>query len=144
MHRKIPADSANGLRPTRRTFLAVLLGVTAATLLPPTAPADGGAPPPTWILPLVGDRDATARIGGAYLRDHPQERDTAYLAARLRDALGNATDVHGDASVPLAAAEKMIQDEYRDARVVDVDGWILSISEARLYALAALLGLGGD
>lgn len=60
------------------------------------------------------------------------------------DALGNATDMHGDASVPLAAAEKMIQDEYRDARVVDVDGWILSISEARLYALAALLGLGGD
>jgi len=29
-------------------------------------------------------------------------------------------------------------DDYRTGRVVDIDGWVLSITEARLYALAAL------
>ena len=37
------------------------------------------------------------------------------------------------------AMRRLIEEEFRQERVVDVDGWILSRSEARLYALHAML-----
>jgi hypothetical protein len=35
----------------------------------------------------------------------------------------------------VARARRAVTDEYVSGRVVDVDGWVLSLTEARLYAL---------
>jgi len=37
------------------------------------------------------------------------------------------------------AIKERSRTDFRDGRVVTVDGWILSLTETRVYALAALL-----
>ncbi|MCB1923757.1 MAG: hypothetical protein KDJ27_08430 [Gammaproteobacteria bacterium] len=131
---------------SRRRFLAVMLGALAmARFAGSAAAADTGAVAPShWIRPLVGDADAVRAFGERFLQSQPHERDLRQLvvsldkalSAQLQQPLAEATD----SERLVEAATRMIRNEYREARVVDIDGWILSLSEARLYGLATLLG----
>jgi hypothetical protein len=72
-------------------------------------------------------------IGCAYLAEHPEERDRKRLLRELD------LDVAGAETSRLR--EMLVQRQLRDfafGRVVRVDGWILSETEARLCALAAV------
>lgn len=67
------------------------------------------------------------------------EASTAALARRLLEG----TQLGGVAGSSAGALVQMIRarsrDDFRDGRVVTVDGWMLSLTETRVYALAALL-----
>lgn len=123
----------------RREFvLTVLSGLLAGKV--PAGSID--AQVPAWISRLAGDPNATAQLGASYLREHPAEHDAAYLADLLQKALTRHVDpTHAaDARSLSTAAIAMINREYADAQVVEVDRWVLSVSEARLYALLTLTG----
>ena len=127
---------------SRRRFLAVMLGALATARFAGSATV--AVAPSHWVRPLVGDADAVRAFGERFLQSQPHERDLRQLvvsldkalSAQLQQPLAEATD--GERLVE--AATRMIRNEYREARVVDIDGWILSLSEARLYGLATLLG----
>jgi hypothetical protein len=105
----------------RRTLL---LAAATASVGAPQARADSEA-----LLGLFADRAAAAAIGHAYLASHPS--DAASLARSLLTALPGAAPVR----VEVAA---LVRADYATGRIACAGGWILSATEARLCALAAL------
>jgi hypothetical protein len=129
---------------SRRHFLA--LGVAfAAPLLPGIArlvPLAGRTADPTTaaLLARVADLPASARpVGRAYLAAAPGEANVQSLCTCIVDLLpaGSLTD-EADAEEVRVALSALVRDDFRAQRVVVVEGWILSVTEARLYGLAAL------
>jgi hypothetical protein len=58
-----------------------------------------------------------------------------------RAIFGDMRDAGGDCQSAGALAQSIrqrSQDDFRDGRIVTVDGWMLSLTETRVYALAAL------
>jgi hypothetical protein len=75
---------------------------------------------------------ASARvIGGTYLQQHPREKNVRHLLA------GIAVSPASDRELTIALQQRIRQD-YVEERVVKLEGWILSVTEARLCALTAL------
>lgn len=129
-------SSSTGL--SRRDFiLSMLVGVLTSGALR----AAGSPTAPAWVRRLAGAPAASRHLGAAYLHTHPDERDAARLTDLLQQALLRHVDQTTTADVDTlsAAAVTMIAQEYIDAQVVDVDRWVLSVSEARLYALLTLI-----
>ena len=91
---------------------------------------------------LVPDMAAAGRFGQSYLTAHPVERDFQQLADSVLGSLRLPTTAEAVDSNPkpvlIARARQVVIDDYVAGRVVEIDGWVLSITEARLYALAAL------
>ncbi|MBI1330193.1 MAG: hypothetical protein GC166_09870 [Alphaproteobacteria bacterium] len=119
----------------RRPFLAGMIGVTGAIVL------GGGVYEAARmmsygrrhntqyddLLDLLDDRHEAGRIGRAVLEDAQFEPWTA--APQLRNRIAE----HGD----LAGA---IEDDAEQARLVEVNGWMLPETLALLCALSAVMG----
>lgn len=94
------------------------------------------------LLKLGSDPDSARRFGNAYLQDFPAERDLGLLLAEIDATLREHQGIGLDATGPQplrARLDRQVRDEYRNAQVVAVEGWLLSRSEARLYAAITLL-----
>lgn len=92
-----------------------------------------------------------AWLGATYLAQHPNEADLAWLLKSLWPA-ETAGRAGGSANTSMLARHlvRAVEGDFAAARTVLVADWVLSESEARLYALAALLvsgvstvGMGG-
>lgn len=129
---------------TRRDLVASLAAMIAGLLLPGASAADQTADdwPSGWLDAVVPDLAAAGRLGRAYLAAHPDEREPRRLVVELLGSLGLSKERHAVDSVPAARwstrAREVVTEDYLAGRVVPVDGWVLSVTEARLYALAAL------
>jgi hypothetical protein len=147
MAEDLPRCTTSPADPARRRFVAASL-LAALGLLPAARAAElseGAADLQAaagWLLRMAGEPQATRALGRAYLATHPDEQDRDRLRTALLDALtatlGHtqpATLTPGEA---LAALRRLVRHDYLEAQVVMVDGWLLSRSEARLYALMAL------
>lgn len=136
------------MHTTRRFFLG--LGVSAVLeavfhpVLAETSGADAATPQSKGnaehLLGVLACRESAARVGIQYLAQHPQDADAGKIldeflsvAPDVREALqlGPAHSVH-------RALFLQYQDDYTCGRTVSIDGWILSATEARICALAAL------
>ncbi len=107
----------------RRDLLKLLPFAAAASVL-------AAAPSPAdELIGLLGNRDAAIRLGEAYLAQHGPQSE-AGLREALRSRLGGAETGAG-----LADA---IAGDFAASRTVLVDSWLLSETECRLCALAAL------
>jgi hypothetical protein len=77
-------------------------------------------------------------IGEACLKALPAVE--ASKGCLTRAIFGDMLDGGGGCWSALAQAiRERSRDDFRDGRIVTVDGWMLSLTETRLYALAALL-----
>lgn len=127
----------------RRRFIAAALALTAgaATLRQPLAGLpDGGEADAPALLATLGDSAAAGRIGAAYLAAHPEEASPDLLVQQLTGSLGIGSDaLPATQSALLRALVNQVEQEYCTAPLVRADGWLLAPSEARLYALAALV-----
>jgi hypothetical protein len=74
---------------------------------------------------------AAARIGSMYLEKFPEERSLDRLIDSIDDSLAGADDGLLD------GLRARVRQDYYDAAVVVLNGWILSRTELRLAALAA-------
>jgi hypothetical protein len=83
------------------------------------------------------------RLGQAYRQSRPAERDGGVLVAAIDSALtpelGGATLAAADPLQVIAALRRVVRAEYARGAVVQVQGWVLSSTEARLYGLVAAL-----
>jgi hypothetical protein len=149
-----PEDRVAGQVCTRRSFLlaalAGALGVRAVAGC--TAPNGTGTTRQKWSAWLLTDnasRDAAVRLGKAYLHDYPADADKRVLLAEVDKVIAvnlqTATPGSADPLQLGAALEQAVRTEYADDKVVTVQGWVLSLTEARLYASVALInGINGD
>lgn len=138
------APPGGGAGCTRRTFLlSALSGLTAAgvgtqgDLLAAVRPAP--CPEPAWLAQLVPHREPAARIGRAYLEAYPGYRHCDLLLAEIEQTLKkHHAPEKLSPEITAATLQRVINREFAQDDVVSVDGWILSFTEARLYALVAL------
>jgi hypothetical protein len=96
----------------------------------------GGASVVVEVSKLLTDASAARTVGRAYLDLVPDESDPDLLVERIFPSLRDAE------SPPAADAllRRVVQDVRRDFeedRLVRIDGWFLSRTEARLSALVA-------
>jgi hypothetical protein len=92
------------------------------------------------LLAALDRRASAAEIGRVYLAGVPQEADRARLVDALTRGLGAQSCDPGRACKAdlRAALTRQIRQDFADRNVVRVDGWVLSVTEARLTGLAAL------
>jgi hypothetical protein len=81
---------------------------------------------------LVIHRESAIQLGRAYLRAHPHEAGATELTSLI---LGGRGVPSGDEAASVSAS---MHADFKAGRVVTVDGWIVSRTEARLYALCAV------
>jgi hypothetical protein len=121
---------------TRRALVHALASVVALLLGLPAFRSFGPAPErlEQRLRRMLRAPESAAVIGRAYLASHPEERSSAALGRGLRAALPDELD---DAALRVALRAR-IREEFRREEVVQVEGWILARTEARVAALAAL------
>jgi hypothetical protein len=126
-----------GPKIKRRVFLGSLFLMGVASLPPRRAGAtEGGEPAAERLVALLRHRDSAKRVGREYLKARPQEACAANLVTELTRDLKLPTISDGDLR---AHFNKRSKADFRARRVVKLDGWILSETEARLCALTSLI-----
>jgi hypothetical protein len=131
-------------RLSRRRFLVAVGGAAAALAVraePWRAVVAVRARSDAEHLVSALDHLESARVvGRAYLREHPRERSVAGLVDGITSDLpGGRATVGGASEAELRlAVSASIRNDFARETSVRVQGWILSRTEARLYALAAL------
>lgn len=113
---------------SRRAIMRGALGVVAGALavfLPPAFRAIAH-PLDAAVARLLPHRASARTIGLAYLAVAPGESS----AEQLRERLGSLADA--------ARIAEQVRADFAAGRVVVIDGWTLSLTEARACALVAL------
>jgi hypothetical protein len=87
---------------------------------------------------FVDDLDAARRLGRTYLDEHPQEAGEPRLRRLLVESSPGWSRAQAavDPEVLRTLARREARRDYAAGRVVSVGGWYLSLTEARLAALA--------
>jgi hypothetical protein len=145
LHRSLSARLGTGYC-TRRTFLlSALLSLTAGSIGNNRySLADSGAESclePLWLRKIITDRQAAARLGRAYLDTRPAYRHCPALITDIEQTLkteGASISAMSHAEQTASVLQAVLSKEYRNDEVVSVAGWVLSETEARLYALVYL------
>ena len=118
----------------RRSFLQRLAASSVLTCFPAWG---AGSAAPGWrryshpnLLDILDDAEAVRRIGHSYRRRYPAHDDVETLGQLLQ-----AEAEHTGRKDPAA----WVQADFKHGRVVQVEGWILSVTEARQCALYSFL-----
>lgn len=125
----------------RRGFLSILISSGA---LIAGWPASGRekltAEPIRSLLASLRHDESAAVVGNAFLRRHAGEADAQHLATSIAaDLRCRGCDPRRVSRARLRRAiAEQVREDFAQNRVVDVDGWVLSSTEARLCGLAAL------
>ncbi|MDQ4035942.1 MAG: hypothetical protein M3153_08430 [Chloroflexota bacterium] len=122
----------------RRRLLVTGVGLAASATLGPraiglilerlAASSDVGQS----LRELIVHRESAALLGRAYLAATPGEADTSRLAWLILGAPGVPTGREA------ARVASRMRADFDAGRVVTVEGWIVSTTEARLCALCAI------
>ena len=106
------------MRMTRRDGIG---GMLAAFLLPARRRTGSAAEAKRALEALFSDMSAARAIGAAYLRSHGTDGIDLAIVENLKSAIA-----------------ARVRDDFANARVVSVDGWLLAETEVRLCAVACL------
>jgi hypothetical protein len=130
---------------TRRRFLLVAAAGVPAALLPlrpwrAVVELVGPGAPEQRLPGLLADGDSARAVGREYLRTTPAAADPRALVAAVADGLpgGAAALRRSDDAKLRALLAARVRRDFEEQAIVDVRGWVLSCTEARLCALAAL------
>jgi hypothetical protein len=102
-----------------------LAGTTAVSLPLSHCSQRGDDSRPEFLYSLIG-KSKTIEIGKAYVKRFPSESNPNKLTALISASLHEQHDTPADVR---------IQNEFRNGNIVVIDGWILSLTEARQSAL---------
>lgn len=112
----------------RRQILRLLAALCAA-LGTGAAPGYGDAPSCSiWLE--AGDLEGARALGREYLTHHPADNGLGGVWPLLQS--GAAAGPRG-----LAALSDMVRTDYERGRIVTLDGWLVSRTEARIFAAIA-------
>jgi hypothetical protein len=130
---------------SRRRFLLGACAVAVPVALAPLKPwraiveVTGARTPAARLAGLLAHRDSARSLGRAALAALPGATTPPALAAAV------LADLPGDAATLAAASDHdlralvaaRVREDFDSGDTVQVDGWILSCTEARLCALAS-------
>jgi hypothetical protein len=131
------------LRVSRRTVLAALAAgiVGAAIGLRLYWPGGNITREARRFAGILRHPDSAAWLGRFYLEVNPREADAALLVRLIGAARGPALPPVSAANDEALRADlnERIRNDFIYGNTVAVDGWLLSLTEARLCALVSLL-----
>jgi hypothetical protein len=131
----------------RRRFFQAVLGMGSAAVVAKVAPWRAlveivNPPLSTKLVSLLEHRCSARVVGGEYLREASGEAGARGLvdaiASELEGGHDEARAASGSELRELVA--RRIQRDFAEDRTVKLRGWIVSHTEARLCALAAVEG----
>ena len=128
--------------PGRRHLLVLAAGLAALAAFPAMAvgPTAGDLHLARRLVGLFDAPESAAYVGRRYLREVPQEASVRRLVAALvvePDGAGRL-EALGPSALRAELADR-IRADFIAGRTVRLDGWMLSATETRLMALAALV-----
>ena len=110
----------------RRRFVLLAIAGTATVSFPLSQCGLGDHPDrPEFLYSSLGSAK-TKEIGKDYIEQFPAEADRKKLIQLISQGLKEQPD---------SGINLVIQNEFRNGKVVIVNGWILSVTEARQSAL---------
>lgn len=131
-------------RLSRREFLALAAAAGATLLVRSRLPAISAlwrARRDLWgaqLVALLAHRESARIVGLEYLRKYPHESDAGLLLDRIVAAGGGAAILGVSGRSLRVRLDQTIREDFAAERVVILSGWVLSVTEARLCALATL------
>jgi hypothetical protein len=132
-----------GTTMRRRTFLAGAagLGLSLAWRAFGSWPFLGSSPSRSErLVGLLGHEESARVVGREYLRLVPAEASRGVLTSRLAERLPGGFPTL-DAASDDRLHELLLRctlEDFEEERIVELHGWVLSRTEARLCGLAAL------
>lgn len=133
--------------PTRRDFVRLMAGLpfvitfrSAEGEERPSKSLSSDADDPADVLAGLISGESGAEIGRVYLRRFPREGDAARLVRCIAGDLDRPVDALRalDRRELLSLLERRRSRDFEEGRTVSLEGWVLSITEARLCALTLL------
>ncbi len=129
-------------KPNRRTLLTALLALPALSGAETAAAAQNS----NRLTGLFSNRNSAAILGQAYLQQRPEEADAQTLEALLLspanlgvlDPQGISLDGAADQRRLKMALQELRRRDFDEGAVLQIGGCMLSVTELRLCALAAL------
>jgi hypothetical protein len=125
----------------RRDFLLQALTVCGSALLAPLAQGSQATPDARSARASTGyfgDRaDAVRAIGEAYLRQLGRDTNPESIRASARGALESIGRARDERSA-IQALVRAVRTDFERGRSVQLEGWILSRTEAEICALTLL------
>jgi hypothetical protein len=122
-------------RPSRRNFAVLIAGVAA---WPGSAVAGSSKSPQSMLLSLFEHSQSACAIGALCLNSLPPGQTARALTEAIVAAAAlDAQSLKSRPAIKQRIAEQVARD-FSEGAVVNVDGWMLSLTETRLCALAAL------
>jgi hypothetical protein len=127
----------------RREFLWQALAACGSTLVAPASPAQGGQATPSdramrTSTAYFADRaDAVRAIGEAFLRQLGRASDSEAILGVARGTLESIRRARDERSA-IRALERAVREDFERGRAVQLEGWILSRTEAEICALTLL------
>jgi hypothetical protein len=119
--------------------VAALLGSVALRRL--SSALVGSDPPSRRLGTLFAHQESARAIGSRYLQAFPDEASGRSLVGRIARGLPGGEEAirtSGDDDLRVLLARRSMQD-FAEGRTVELDGWILARTEARLCALSSIL-----
>lgn len=89
------------------------------------------------LIRILGDEHLVKRIGNAYRRRYPGESSGDSLLGLLTGE--NLPEGRTGITIGNDKIDEMIRNDFRDGRIVIIEGWVLSRTEARQSALFSLV-----
>jgi hypothetical protein len=136
-----PGKAARRQRSTRRGFLQGLVAIVALAWQPGrAAPSDSPAAAAERARDsLRGLRlgNAAPALGRAYLEKVPQEASLTALLKAIESDFSPGPRPLGEINEPLL--RQRAAKDFEAGRIVELNGWVVSLAEARLCAVAALV-----
>jgi len=125
---------------SRRGFLEAAAGLGCVAAVPALAEPGRTASAESPWLRAIGDGEAVRDLGFRCIRCGAVDHDPARLFEQLRTGAEARGWAGGNDDAGLRAAlQDLRRSDFESGQVVRVEGWVLARSEARAYALAALL-----
>jgi hypothetical protein len=127
----------------RRDFLCQALAVCGSALVAPGSLAQGRQVTASdravrWSAGYFGDRaDAVRAIGEAYLRQLGRDPSRDSILAAARSTL-ESIDRARDERSAIQTLVRAVREDFERGRAVQLEGWILSRTEAEICALTLL------
>lgn len=120
--------------PSRRTVLLGAAGLLASSVTPASAaPSARHAALTGWLSARSSAAHLGAALETAGLSSLTPDEILAQIAADLRGI--GISDGESDPEIMRSAIDTLIRRDFTAGELVILDGWVLSRSEARLYAL---------
>ena len=123
-------------RTTRRRVLQLIATGLGAASVPVSVKgaslASSGSDPvfARTLDALISDKESAAVIGAAYLDQFELERSSAILQTRIQESMSDAGLTMGE-----HALLRRVEMDFERGEIVNLHGWLLSRTEARLCAL---------